>query len=171
MARVGPGSAGGRGSRYITPEGRRRLEQELDRLWRVERPRVTREVSEAAAQGDRSENAEYIYGKKRLREIDRRVHFLRKRLDELQVVTPSASQAGRVFFGAWVTLEAEDGEPVEYRIVGPDESDADRGHISIDSPVARALLRKEEGDEVVVRRPAGAAHFTVLRIRYTDADR
>ena len=155
-----------RRSPYITPEGRRRLEQELDQLWLVERPRVTREVTAAAAQGDRSENAEYIYGKKRLREIDRRVHFLRKRLDELQVVSPSATLEGRIFFGAWVTLESEQGEEVEYRIVGPDESDAGAGHISIDSPVARALLRKEEGDQVVVVRPAGRARFTVLRVRY-----
>jgi transcription elongation factor GreB len=156
-----------RRSPYITPEGRRRLEDELDLLWRVERPRVTREVTAAAAQGDRSENAEYIYGKKRLREIDRRVHFLRKRLDELQVVTPSANASGKIFFGAWVTLEGETGEAVEYRIVGPDESDATGGCISIDSPMARALLRKEEGDEVLVVRPAGDARFTVLRIRYT----
>ena len=155
-----------RRSPYVTPEGRRRLEAELDQLWRVERPRVTREVTAAAAQGDRSENAEYIYGKKRLREIDRRVHFLRKRLDELQVVVPSAAQEGRVFFGAFVTLESEEGEVVEYRIVGPDESDATAGYISIDSPMARALLRKAEDDEVVVVRPAGRARFTVLRIRY-----
>lgn len=155
-----------RRSPYITPEGRRRLEAELDALWRVERPRVTREVAAAAAQGDRSENAEYIYGKKRLREIDRRVHFLRKRLDELQVVAPSAEQEGKVFFGAFVTIESEEGEEIEYRIVGPDESDATAGHISIDSPVARALLRKEEGDEVVVVRPAGSVRFTVLRVRY-----
>ena len=156
-----------RRSPYITAEGRRRLEQELDLLWRVERPRVTREVTAAAAQGDRSENAEYIYGKKRLREIDRRVHFLRKRLDELKVVTASAAQEGRIFFGAWVTLETEAGDEVEYRIVGPDESDATGGCISIDSPMARALLRKEEGDEVSVARPAGHARFTVVRIRYT----
>jgi transcription elongation factor GreB len=155
-----------RRSPYITPEGRRRLEEELDQLWRVERPRVTREVTAAAAQGDRSENAEYIYGKKRLREIDRRVHFLRKRLDELQVVIPTAAREGRIFFGAWVTLEGEAGDVLEYRIVGPDESDATGGCISIDSPMARALLRKEEGDEVVVVRPAGRARFTVMRIRY-----
>ena len=129
---------------------------------------MTREVSAAAAQGDRSENAEYIYGKKRLREIDRRLHFLRKRLDDLQVVAPAASQEGRVFFGAFVSLESEAGEVVEYRIVGPDESDADAGWISIDSPMARALLRKEEGDEVVVARPAGRATFTVLGIRYAE---
>lgn len=156
-----------RRSPYITLEGRRRLEEELDLLWRVERPRVTREVTAAAAQGDRSENAEYIYGKKRLREIDRRVHFLRKRLDELQVVSPTAEQEGRVFFGAWVSLESEEGEEVAYRIVGPDESDATAGWISIDSPMARALLRKEAGDEVVVVRPSGRASFTVLRIRYS----
>jgi transcription elongation factor GreB len=159
-----------RRSPYITAEGRERLERELDQLWRVERPRVTREVTAAAAQGDRSENAEYIYGKKRLREIDRRVHFLRKRLDELQVVAPASSQAGRIFFGAWVSLESEEGDEVEYRIVGPDESDATAGFISIDSPMARALLRKEAGDEVEVIRPAGSARFTVLRIRYTQSE-
>jgi transcription elongation factor GreB len=163
---IAPQAGALRRSPYITPEGRRRLEEELEQLWRVERPRVTREVTAAAAQGDRSENAEYIYGKKRLREIDRRLHFLRKRLDELQVVAPSPSQEGRVFFGAFVTLESEEGEAVEYRIVGPDESDAASGWISIDSPMARALLRKEAGDEVVVVRPAGRASFTVLRIRY-----
>ncbi|MCC6643034.1 MAG: transcription elongation factor GreB [Deltaproteobacteria bacterium] len=165
-----PAPGAPRRSPYVTPEGRRRLEAELDALWRVERPRVTREVSVAAAQGDRSENAEYIYGKKRLREIDRRVHFLRKRLDELQVVVPSAEQEGRIFFGAFVTLESEEGEVVEYRIVGPDESDAATGAISIDSPMARALLRREEDDEVVVARPAGRARFTVLRIRYAACD-
>jgi transcription elongation factor GreB len=157
-----------RRSPYITPEGRRRLEAELDELWRIERPRVTREVTAAAAQGDRSENAEYIYGKKRLREIDRRVHFLRKRLDELKVVTPAPAQEGKVFFGAWVTVENEEGETLEYRIVGPDESDAESRCISIDSPLARALLGKEEGDAVDVARPAGRARFTVVGIRYED---
>src|SRR5215831_18585721 len=109
------------GSKYITPEGARRLKKELDELWRVERPRVTQAVSEAAAQGDRSENAEYTYGKRRLREIDRRVRFLRKRLDGMTVVDKPPSDPRRVFFGAWVKLEDESGTEIEYRIVGPDE--------------------------------------------------
>src|SRR5690349_9546172 len=127
---------------YITPEGAKKLRAELEQLWTVERPRVTQEVADAAAQGDRSENAEYIYGKRRLREIDRRVRFLSKRLDDLVVVTEAPSDARRVFFGAWVTLEDEDGEEVTYRIVGPDESDVEKHWISMDAPVARALLGK-----------------------------
>ncbi len=161
-----PSAPGRPGSRYITPEGHRRLQEELDRLWKVERPRVTREVTAAAAQGDRSENAEYIYGKKRLREIDRRVHFLRKRLEELEVVRATPSQDGRVFFGAWVSLESEDGETLEFRIVGPDEFEPEARKISIESPMARAVLRKEEGDEVEVVRPKGRTRFTVLRVWY-----
>src|SRR5262252_1150611 len=140
---------------YITPEGARKLRAELDQLWTVERPRVTQEVADAAAQGDRSENAEYIYGKRRLREIDRRVRFLSKRLDEVTVVTEPPSDPRRVFFGAYVTVEDGGGTDKTYRIVGADESDVDRGFISIDSPVARALLGKREGDEVIVRVPKG----------------
>jgi transcription elongation factor GreB len=155
-------------SSYITPEGYEKLRAELDELWRVERPRVTQEVSAAAAQGDRSENAEYIYGKKRLREIDRRVRFLTKRLEELTVVRATPDQKGRVFFGAWVTLEDGDGEVVRYRIVGPDEFDAGSGRISIESPVARALMRKEVGDEVLVKRPRGDAVYEILEITYED---
>ena len=156
---------------YITPEGHRRLALEAEHLWKVERPKVTREVGEAAAQGDRSENAEYIYGKKRLREIDRRLGWLSKRLDELTVVTEVPRQQDKVFFGAWVTLEDEDGRQTTYRIVGPDESDAERGYISMASPMARALLRKEEGDEVTVQRPRGEMSFTVVEVRYTDPAR
>src|SRR5690348_13652814 len=152
---------------YITPEGAKRLRAELDQLWTVERPRVTQEVADAAAQGDRSENAEYIYGKRRLREIDRRVRFLAKRLDELVVVTEAPGDASRVFFGAWVTLEDEDGEEVTYRIVGPDESDVDKGWISMDAPVARALLGKRDGDEVTVRRPKGDITYTITAVRYS----
>ena len=170
MSSAGAGGSGPRKS-YITPEGHRRLQEELDRLWKVERPRVTREVAAAAAQGDRSENAEYIYGKKRLREIDRRVHYLRKRLDELEVVREAPPDASRVFFGAWVTLEDEDRVRATYRIVGPDESNADRGWISIESPMARALLRREEGDEVVVQRPRGAARFTLVAVAYEEPER
>jgi transcription elongation factor GreB len=152
---------------YITPEGAKRLRAELDQLWTVERPRVTQEVADAAAQGDRSENAEYIYGKRRLREIDRRVRFLSKRLDEITIVDEPPSDAGRVFFGAWVTVEGDDGEEHCYRIVGADESDLERGCISIDSPVARALLGKREGDDVLVRVPRGDVTYTIVGIRYS----
>lgn len=156
------------GKRYVTPRGFQALQQELSRLLRSERPRVTREVAEAAAHGDRSENAEYIYGKKRLREIDRRIEFLTKRLEELTVVRPDAAQAGRVFFGAYVTLEDEDGERAEYQIVGPDEFDVAAGRIPIDSPIARAVVGRREGDEVAVQRPKGRALFTIAAIRYDD---
>jgi transcription elongation factor GreB len=153
-------------SAYITPEGAKRLRAELDQLWTVERPRVTQEVADAAAQGDRSENAEYIYGKRRLREIDRRVRFLSKRLDEVRVVAEPPDDPRRVFFGAYVTVEDDDGAERTYRIVGADESDLERGLISIDSPVARALLGKRAGDEVAVRVPRGDAVYTVLAVRY-----
>jgi transcription elongation factor GreB len=156
-------------SRYITPEGVKRMRDELTHLWSVERPRVTQEVADAAALGDRSENAEYIYGKKRLREIDRRLRFLSKRLEELIVVEPRPGGAGGdgvVRFGAWVELEDEDGEVVEYRLVGPDEFDVAKGLISIDSPVGRALLGKKRDDEVIVRRPKGEILYTVMAVRY-----
>lgn len=153
-------------ARYITREGARRLRAELDQLWTVERPRVTQEVADAAAQGDRSENAEYIYGKRRLREIDRRVRFLSKRLDELKIVDEPPTDPRRVFFGAYVTVEDEDGEERTYRIVGADESDLDKGWISIDSPVARALLGKRAGDEVTVRVPKGAVTYAIAAVAY-----
>ena len=156
--------------RYITPHGFRALQQELVRLLRVERPRVTREVAAAAAQGDRSENAEYIYGKKRLREIDRRIEFLTKRLDALHVVSPDPAQAGRVFFGAFVAVEDEEGRRIEYQIVGPDEFDVAAGRISTDSPLGRALLGRSEGDEILVDRPKGRVTFSVVGIRYEDPD-
>jgi transcription elongation factor GreB len=155
-----------RGSPYITPAGFRKLQEELEHLWKVERPRVTAEVAAAAAQGDRSENAEYIYGKKRLREIDRRVRFLSKRLDVVQVVEPAKEQEGRVFFGAWVTIEDEDGKEATYRIVGTDEPDAKQGWISVESPAARALLGKREGDVVTIQRPRGPTEVTVIAIAY-----
>jgi transcription elongation factor GreB len=154
-------------SAYITPEGARRLRDELHQLWRVKRPRVTQAVSEAAAQGDRSENAEYIYGKKQLREIDRRVRFLRKRLEELKIVDRVPQDTSRIYFGAWVRLEDEAGEIVEYRIVGPDEFDLEKGLISIDSPLARALLKKSVDDDVAVALPRGKTMYCVLEIRYT----
>ncbi len=153
---------------YITPEGFQKVRAELDWLWKVERPRVTAEVEAAAALGDRSENAEYIYGKKRLREIDKRLQFLSGRVERMKVVNPETQghDVTRVAFGAWVEVEDEDGATATWRIVGPDESDADSGHISMDSPMGRALLGKEEGDDVEVRRPRGPAIFTILAIRY-----
>lgn len=154
------------GSQYITPAGSRRLHSELDELWRVERPRVTQAVSEAAAQGDRSENAEYTYGKRRLREIDRRVRFLRKRLDGMVIVEKPPSDPRRVFFGAWVSLESEEGAVTRYRIVGPDEFDAAPGYISMDSPLARALMKKSLDDDVTVEVPGGTRTYTIVEIQY-----
>jgi transcription elongation factor GreB len=153
-------------SRYITPEGRERLRAELDQLWRVERPRVTQAVSDAAAMGDRSENAEYIYGKKRLREIDRRVRYLQKRLGDLVVVDRPPDDPARIYFGAWVELEDDDGTHQRYRIVGPDEFDSAPAYISIDAPLARALLRHAAGDEVTVDLPKGRSTFCVLAVQY-----
>ena len=158
------------GSQYITPEGARRLQLELDELWRVERPRVTQAVSEAAAQGDRSENADYTYGKRRLREIDRRVRFLRKRLDGMVIVDKPPSDPKRVFFGAWVSLEGEDGVVARYRIVGPDEFDAAPGYISMDSPLARALMKKALDDEVAVEVPGGVKKYFVVEVEYLKSE-
>lgn len=155
-----------RGPRYVTQAGFDRIRAELTKLWHEERPRVTADVQEAAAQGDRSENAEYIYGKKRLREIDRRIRFLSKRLDQLTVVTPSPEQAGSVFFGAWVTIEDEDEVRMAYRLVGSDEIDLEKRHISVESPMARALLGKGIGDVATVLRPKGPVEVTVVDIRY-----
>jgi transcription elongation factor GreB len=153
------------GSPYITPAGHARLKAELDQLWRVERPLVTAAVSAAAAQGDRSENAEYTYGKKRLREIDARVRFLRRRLDGMIVVDQPPADRGRVFFGAWVTLTQENGSISRYRIVGPDESGT-AGHISMDSPMARALLGKALDAEVVVNIAGAEARYEITAIEY-----
>ncbi|WP_341502753.1 transcription elongation factor GreB [Gallaecimonas sp. GXIMD4217] len=153
-------------SNYITREGWQALDQELKYLWKVERPQVTQAVSEAAALGDRSENAEYIYGKKRLREIDRRVRFLTKRLDALTIVDPSPQQEGKVFFGAWVEVEDEEGKVQRFRIVGPDEFDLRQGKLSVDSPMARALIGKQLDDEVWVQTPTGRRPWVVTAIRY-----
>ena len=136
-------------SRHITPDGFKKLEAELDFLWKKERPKVTAMVSDAAAEGDRSENAEYIYGKKRLGEIDARIHHLGKLLDSL-IVVEQRTEGDKVFFGAWVTIEDDDLQEKTYRIVGPDESDSKQGMISSESPMARALLGKKEGDIVTV---------------------
>ena len=160
------------GSKYITPEGAQRLRDELQQLWQVERPRVTIAVSEAAAQGDRSENAEYTYGKKRLHEIDRRVRFLRKRLEGMTVVDPAAPgstarrEPKRVYFGAWVQLEYSTGEMRWYRLVGPDEFDLAADYVSMDSPLGRSLLGKRLGDEVTVALPSGADTLTIVATRY-----
>jgi transcription elongation factor GreB len=157
------------GSKYVTPAGARRLRDELDHLWRVERPQVTQAVQEAAAQGDRSENAEYTYGKKRLREIDRRVRFLRKRLDGIVVVDRAPSDPERVFFGAWVDLEDESGAVHTHRIVGPDEFDMDPRYVSMDAPLARALLGKRLDDEIAVELPGGRRTLVIVEVRYEPA--
>jgi transcription elongation factor GreB len=153
-------------SNYITREGWDRLDKELKYLWKEERPIITKSVSEAAAQGDRSENAEYIYGKRRLREIDRRVRFLVKRTEDLTIVYYQPQQEGKVFFGAWVTLINEDDHEVTYRVVGPDEWDVKKGEISVDAPMARALIGKRVDDEVVVQTPEGERVFDVVKIWY-----
>lgn len=153
--------------RYLTRAGAERMHRELLHLLNEARPKVTAEVSAAAAQGDRSENAEYIYGKKRLREIDRRIRFLQKRLDTATIVTPAEqSDREKVYFGATVTLEDESGGRTTYQIVGSDEIDASGGRISVESPIGRALLRKAVGDTVEVRRPRGEIELTVVDIRY-----
>lgn len=153
-------------SPYITPEGHKRLNDELTFLWKVRRPQVTQAVADAAAMGDRSENAEYIYGKKQLRQIDARVRFLMKRLSELTVVDRKPADESVIYFGACVELEDEDGKVFRYRIVGPDESDAEKGFISIDSPMAKALMRKTEGDEIMVDRPNDTATFFITSVSY-----
>ena len=153
-------------SNYITRQAWNVLDRELKFLWKEERPQVTQAVSDAAALGDRSENAGYIYCKRRLREIDRRVSFLNKRLEVLQIVDYSPKKEGKVFFGAWVELENEDGEVKQYRIVGCDEFDPAKNWISIDSPVARALIGKEEDDEITVETPSGKIQLYVNRIWY-----
>ncbi|MDO4430153.1 MAG: transcription elongation factor GreB [Lonepinella koalarum] len=153
-------------SNYITRQGWNTLDQELKFLWKEERPKVTQAVSDAAALGDRSENAEYIYGKRRLREIDRRVRFLMKRLEALQIVDYNPKQEGKVFFGAWVELETEEGDVKQYRIVGCDEFEPAKNWISIDSPVARALIGKQVDDDVKVDTPAGKVTFYINRIWY-----
>jgi transcription elongation factor GreB len=154
------------GSKYITPAGARRLQAELERLWREERPRVCQAVAAAAALGDRSENAEYTYGKRRLREIDRRVRFLRKRLDGMVIVDQPPSDTGRVFFGAWVEIESEDGTRARYRVVGPDEFDLAPDYISMDSPLGRALLRRGREEQVAVEAPGGRRVYLIVSIDY-----
>ena len=146
------------------------MSDEFEYLWHTKRPEVTAALAAAAAEGDRSENAEYIYRKKQLREIDARIHHLKNRLENIVVVGTPPSDESQVFFGAWVRLEDEEGAITEYRIVGPDEFDHTRGLISMDSPVARALMKKTEGDEVVVKRPKDDAVFTIVRVQYKPFD-
>jgi transcription elongation factor GreB len=155
-----------RGSTYITPAGEQALRDELHQLWKVERPVVTNTVHEAAKNGDRSENGDYIYGKRRLREIDSRVRFLNKRLDELQVVDRAPDDTSKIFFGALVTLEDEAGEEQHWRIVGPDEFDLGAGKLSMDSPMARSLLGKGLDDEIKVRSPSGEQLYYVTGVEY-----
>ncbi|KJZ59568.1 transcription elongation factor GreB [Pseudomonas fluorescens] len=154
------------GTALITPEGEARMRAEFHELWHVRRPQVTQSVSEAAAQGDRSENAEYTYGKKMLREIDSRVRFLTKRLEALKVVSEKPSDPNKVYFGAWVTIEDEGGKESRYRIVGPDELDLKLGLISIDSPLARALIGKALDAEVRVQTPTGEQCVYIVAIEY-----
>ncbi|MGH8257474.1 MAG: transcription elongation factor GreB [Steroidobacteraceae bacterium] len=156
------------GSRYITPRGAARLRAELDELWRRERPQVTAAVAAAAAQGDRSENAEYTYGKRRLREIDRRVRFLRSRLQDMAIVDRPPHDRRRVYFGARVTLEADNGEQRHYRIVGPDELDMGSDYISMDAPLGRALLGRRLDDEVDMVLGTDVRRYTILAIEYPD---
>ena len=153
-------------SPYITPEGARALKEELQYLWRKLRPEVVKALSAAAAEGDRSENAEYIYRKKQLGEIDRRVRYLTKRLDVIKVVDRLPDARDKVRFGAWVTVMDSDDHEVTYRIVGADETDAEKGWISIDSPMARSLLGKEEGDTTAVKLPSGTGYLEIVEIRY-----
>lgn len=151
----------------VTPEGHARLKAELDALWRVKRPEVVRALAAAAAEGDRSENAEYTYRKKQLGEIDRRVRYLSKRLETLRVVDTTPSDPDAVFFGARVEVEdAVSGESARYRIVGPDETDARRGWISIDSPLARAMLRKRVDDAFEVELPGGRRSYVIVEVGY-----
>lgn len=150
----------------ITREGKEKLQAELDHLWRKERPETTAKVSWAASLGDRSENADYQYNKKRLREIDRRVRYLRKRLEQVQVVDYNPQQDGKVFFGAWVDIEDDDGATLSFKIVGPDEIYGRNDYISIDSPMARALLKKCVDDEAVVTTPGGRKTWYINSIRY-----
>jgi|SRR5699024_4451798 len=157
-------------SKYVTPEGYRAMNEELQYLWKEKRPVVTQSVQEAAAQGDRSENAEYIYGKRQLREIDRRIRFLSCRLDDMVIVDRPPQDQSKVFFAAWVTVyDINTEEEKRFRIVGPDETDAKRGWISVDSPLARALIGKQVDDEVVFSTPKGPQEYEVVNIEYEAA--
>ena len=153
-------------SQYITPEGKQRLVEEVDKLWKKRRPEVTKALAAAAAEGDRSENAEYIYRKKELREIDARVRYLRKRLDGIVVVDRVPDDQDKVFFGAWVRLEDTTGNEYIYRIIGPDELEPSLGYISMDSPMGKALLGKSLEDEFTLRLPEGEAEYVITQVSY-----
>jgi transcription elongation factor GreB len=151
---------------YITREGAKRLQEELARLLATDRPKIVQEVADAAAQGDRSENAEYIYGKKKLREIDRRIHWLTRRLESVTVVEARRGETTAVYFGAYVDVQDGEGTCATYRVVGEDEIDLQLGHISWRSPMGRSLLKRRVGDTVVLARPRGPVELTILAIRY-----
>lgn len=153
-------------AKLITKDGHDALKDELDHLWRVKRPEITQKVAWAASLGDRSENADYQYNKKLLREIDRRVRYIRKRLEDMRVVEYAPEQEGRIFFGAWVEIENDAGDIKRFRIVGYDEIYGRKDYISIDSPMARALLKKEVGDEVIVQAPQGEMCWWINEIVY-----
>tara|TARA_B110000503_G_scaffold137830_1_gene222780 strand:+ start:2529 stop:3098 length:570 start_codon:yes stop_codon:yes gene_type:complete len=155
-----------KGSPYITPEGEAVLRAELQQLWKIERPVVTATVQAAAGNGDRSENGDYIYGKKRLREIDSRVRFLRKRLEVLKVVDTLPTDTSKVYFGAYVTLEDDDGKRYILRLVGPDEFDVSAGKLSCDSPLGRALLGKPLDAEIQLESPGGLKVWHLVDVRY-----
>lgn len=165
MARWRP--PGEKSTAIITRAGFERLRAELEELWRLRRPEVVKALAAAAAEGDRSENAEYTYRKKQLGEIDRRVRYLSKRLEVLKVPEGRPADVAAVFFGAWIEIEhCDSGDTARYRIVGPDETDAKAGHISVDSPLARALLRKRLDDEVEVQLPSGPARYVIVSVEY-----
>ena len=164
MSRWRPAAAAS--TAVITAEGYRRLRDELDLLWRATRPEVVRALADAAAEGDRSENAEYIYRKKQLGEIDRRIRYLSKRLQALRIIESAPTDPTAIYFGAWLRVESDDGVAHDYRIVGPDETDAARGWISIDSPLARAALGKRADDEFEADLPTGRTGFVVIRVSY-----
>jgi transcription elongation factor GreB len=154
---------------YITPGGARTLRDELTHIWKVKRPEITSKVSAAAALGDRSENADYIYGKRALREIDKRIRYLTKRLDNLEIVDRIPDDQSRVFFGAWITLLNNQNKEKTVRIVGADEFDISKGWISLNSPMAKAILGKRLDAEVVIETPAGTEHYEIVGITYGEA--
>jgi len=153
-------------SNYIPAEGEKRLREELRFLWKVGRVEVTQRVSDAAKEGDRSENAEYIYSKKRLREIDRRIRYLTKRLENIQPVNQLPSDQQSVYFGAWITIQNSDEQQHCYRIVGTDEFDTEQNYISIDAPMARALLGKKAGEIIELQLGSGIQYWTIKQIEY-----
>ncbi len=155
---------------YITPGGARSLRDELTYIWKTKRPEVTQKVSAAAALGDRSENADYIYGKRMLREIDKRIRYLTRRLDNLEIVDRKPDNQDKVFFGAWLKLEDEHGDISQLRIVGADEFDMKKGWISLESPIAKCLLGKSKGDDVLVKRPVGDIEMYIMDVSYEPFD-